>query len=86
MSSFPFPTLGLFSIYTNVIQPQSINNNKEEEVAIEEGEDSNNNKKSDSELELEKILFFYSNDLNSKKKERKIRLMGTVMGMADFAR
>lgn len=85
MSSFPFPTLGLFSIYTNITQPPSINNNEEEEDKVEE-EDSNNNKKSDSELELEKILFFYSNDLNSKKKERKIRLMGTVMGMADFAR
>lgn len=82
MSSFPFPTLSLFTIYTNTLPPVSNNNDEKGQ----EGEEDLTDKKTDSELELEKILFFNSNELNSNKKERKIRLIGTIIGMADFAK
>lgn len=69
-SPVPFPTLALFAIYTTAPGP------------LDESELHD-----DAAVEASKLLLFHSSSASDEpSKERKARLMGTVMGMADFAR
>ncbi|KAI5475330.1 hypothetical protein MNV49_001599 [Pseudohyphozyma bogoriensis] len=70
----PFPTLSLFAIYSSTpLFPSGTAHEKH---------------RSDAEVEASKVLYFAApeDDPEVLTKERKARLMGTVMGMADFAR
>ncbi|ORY74096.1 hypothetical protein BCR35DRAFT_353984 [Leucosporidium creatinivorum] len=66
----PFPTLSLLAIYSTTPVPSST---------------PPTGKQDDAAVEASKVLFFHSaeEDITA---ERRARLMGTVMGMADFAR
>lgn len=79
MSIYPFPILSLFSVYTNAI----VTSNTSTATADEGDEETH---LSDSEVEAQKILFYHSITSETDTNNRRIRLMGTVMGMADFAR
>lgn len=70
-SSFPFPTLSLFAIYSSapLLEPSADEDAPSDDAAVE----------------ASKLLFFSSSQ-EPLPKERKARLMGTIIGMADFAR
>lgn len=80
MSNFPFPILSLFSIYTTFVPTQI------QEQEQEQNDEEESIQQTDLEIESSKIQFYFSTNSISDSKERKARLMGTVMGMADFAR
>lgn len=66
----PFPVLALFTIYTT--------NN---EITIEQNSDS-----AAGDIEGRKVLYFSAPTLEPLTAPRRNRLLGTVMGMADFAK
>lgn len=70
-NSFPFPTLSLFAIYSS--------------APLLEPSTAKDAPSDDAAIEASKLLFFSSTQ-EPLPKERKARLMGTVIGMADFAR
>lgn len=79
----PFPTLSLFSIYSSTpLLPNP------PVTPAADGGDDEQHQPDDATLEASKLLLFFSQDEADEPltKERKARLMGTVMGMADFAR
>lgn len=72
-SALPFPTLSLFAIYSAQPLPESIPADA---------------RRNDAALEQSKVLFFSASEHEHEPitPERRARLMGTVVGMADFAR
>lgn len=68
--SRPFPTLSLFAVYRAAPFPTSSDDGRRD---------------SDAQLEASKVLYLWSNEPGVTD-ERKARLMGTVLGMADFAK
>ncbi len=74
----PFPVVSLFAVYSTLLSSsQEIAHDSDEfnEATIKED---------DATLEARKLLYFYSVQ-SSLGKERKARLMGTVIAMANFA-
>lgn len=86
VASRPFPTLALLSIY------HSENSRPEPTAAFVAEPDTKETqfetiKEDDAAVEARKILYFYSvHESAGLTKERKARLMGTIVGMANFAR
>lgn len=66
----PFPILSLLAIYSTTPVPSS---------------NPPTGKQDDAAVEASKVLFFRAAE-EDVTAERRARLMGTVMGMADFAR
>lgn len=75
-SPLPFPSISVFCIYSTT-PLSSVHTATPSDEPAEDDHD-------DATLEASKLLFFYSPD--ELVKERRARLMGTVMGLADFAR
>jgi len=87
LSALPFPTLSVLAIYSAATLPQarSSGSGVDVDVVADEAGDDEEEKGDEQMIEMNKVLFWYSQQTELSA-ERKGRLMGTIRGMADFAR
>ena len=78
LSSLPFPTVSVLTIYSAAPLPPG--------PPTASDVDPDKAEKDDEEtVEMDKVVYWYSQQ-EELSVERKARLMGTIRGMADFAR
>lgn len=90
LSSLPFPTVGLFAIYSSTDLPDKQPSPADDDAdphsdGDDHAEEGSRAKPDEQAQELAKVVFWYS-QVEDLSVDRKARLVGTIRGMQDFAR